>query len=82
MSTRQVVRLIRSLCRGRADLTFDELAGRGKGSHRIYAVHDGSGSEVGRVTLTDHPGDLSWAVLRDIERKLAHLFGDKWTEQH
>lgn len=26
---------------------------------------------MGRVTLTDHPGDLSWAVLRDSEKKLA-----------
>lgn len=31
--------------------------------------------------MTDHPGDLSWTVLRDIETKLAHLFGVRWTEK-
>lgn len=82
MSARQVVSHVRMLCRGRGDLTFDELAGRGKGSHRIYLVRDKAGQEVGRVTLTDHAGDLSWAVLRDVEKQLTHLFGDKWTEKH
>ena len=80
MSARQVVALVRSLCR-RHGLTLDELRGRGKGSHRVYAVRDAAGEEVARMTITDHPGELSWAVLRDIEQKLAHLFGEKWTEK-
>jgi hypothetical protein len=25
--------------------------------------------------------DLSWTVLRDIEKKLTHLFGPRWTEK-
>jgi predicted RNA binding protein YcfA (HicA-like mRNA interferase family) len=80
MTARQVMALVRSMCR-RHDVTLDELRDRGKGSHRVYAVRDGTGQEVARVTITDHPGDLSWAVLRDIENKLAHLFGPKWTEK-
>ena len=44
-------------------------------------VRNEAGAEVARVTITDHPGHLSWAVLRDIENKLAHLFGPKWTEK-
>jgi len=27
------------------------------------------------------PRDLSWTLLRDLEDGLAHLFGEKWTEQ-
>lgn len=70
----------RSHCR-RQVLVLQEFVGRGKGSHRVYLVLDAQGSEVGRIALTDHPGDLSWAVLRDVESKLAHLFGERWTEK-
>ncbi len=47
----------------------------------MYLVPDHDGAERGRITVTDHPGDLSWSVLRDIEQKLTHLFGPKWTEK-
>jgi hypothetical protein len=57
-----------------------ELPGRGKGSHRIYALDDSSGLEVARFGLTSHPRELSWKLLTDLERGLAPLFGDKWTE--
>lgn len=80
MSARQLVAHVRSHCR-RHNLTLQEFIGRRKGSHRVYLVLNRSGHELGRITVTDHPGDLSWAVLRDIEGKLAHLFGDRWTEQ-
>lgn len=72
--------LVRTYCR-RHGLTLVELRDRGKGSHRVYAVQDESGAEVARLAVTDHPGDLSWAVLRDIEHKLTHLFGPTWTEK-
>lgn len=80
MTARQTMSLVRSYCR-RHGLTLVEMRDRGKGSHRGYAVRDETGAEVARLTVTDHPGDLSWAVLRDIETKLAHLFGPKWTEK-
>lgn len=44
-------------------------------------VRDETGTDVARLTVTDHPGDLSWTVRHDIEDKLVHLFGPKWTEK-
>lgn len=79
MSARQILSLVRRLARGHG-LAVLEMVGRGKGSHCVYLILDG-GREAGRITVTDHPGDLSWTVLRDIEQKLAHLFGERWTEK-
>jgi hypothetical protein len=62
-------------------LSVVEMVGRGKGSHRVYLLVDRGGSQVGRITVPPHPGDLSWVVLRDIEQKLESLFGEKWTEK-
>ena len=80
MSARQVMALVRSPARLH-DLSAVEYAGRGKGSHRVFLVLDRDGVERARITVTDHPGDLSWAVLRDIEQKLTPLFGPRWTEK-
>lgn len=80
MSARQTLALVRKLAR-RHGLSVVEMVGRGKGSHRIHLIVDSGGTEVERITVTDHPGDLSWTVLRDIETKLTHLFGARWTEK-
>ncbi|MGH3679934.1 MAG: hypothetical protein ACRDT2_06720 [Natronosporangium sp.] len=65
----------------RNDLTVTELPGRGKGSHRMYAVLDLAGKEVARFGLTHHSADTSWTVLRQLESQLAPLFGDRWMEK-
>jgi hypothetical protein len=75
----QVLTLIRKHARARG-LVVRELPGRGKGSHRLYAIEDAAGTEAARFGLTGHPRDLSWIVLRQLEDGLAHLFGEKWTE--
>ncbi|MGH3779070.1 MAG: hypothetical protein ACRDRO_00195 [Pseudonocardiaceae bacterium] len=71
--------LIRKLVR-QHHLTVEELPKRGKGSHRIFVLVHAEGNEVGRFGLTGHSRDLSWKVLENTERTLAHLFGEKWTE--
>lgn len=80
LSARQLMARVRSHAR-LYDLSVIEFVGRGQGSHRVYLVLDRDGVERGRITITDHPEDLSWSVLRDIERKLTHLFGPRWTEK-
>lgn len=80
MKPAQALQLVRRTAR-QHDLTVVELAGRGKGSHRIYTLVDASGREVARFGLTSHPRDLSWTVLRALEDGLAFLFGEKWTEK-
>jgi hypothetical protein len=79
MKPAQVLTLIRKLARQQG-LTIEELPKRGKGSHRIFALADSEGKEVGRFGLTGHARDLSWKVLESTEGSLAHLFGEKWTE--
>jgi hypothetical protein len=80
MKPTQVMSLIRKLAREQ-QLNIEELPGRGKGSHRIYALTDSSGSEVARFGITGHARDVSWAVLTAIEDGLEHLFGEKWMEK-
>ncbi len=80
MSARQVLALVRRLAR-REELTVVELRGRDKGSHRLYRLVDVGGSEVIRFGVTDHPGDVSWLVLRRLEERLAPVFGEDWTEK-
>ena len=58
-----------------------EISGRGKGSHRWHALVDSSGMEIVRFSLTDHPRELSWTVLRNLEERLAPHFGEKWMER-
>jgi hypothetical protein len=79
MRPAQMLALIRRHARAHG-LTVRELAGRGKGSHRLYALEDATGSEVARFGLTGHARDLSWTVMEHLEDGLAHLFGQKWTE--
>jgi hypothetical protein len=61
-------------------LVVREIPGRGKGSHRIFAVFDRAGTEVGRFGVTGHRRELSWTVLRSIERALEPVFGEAWME--
>jgi hypothetical protein len=79
MRPAQVLALVRRLSRARG-LSVRELSGRGKGSHRLYAIEDAEGKELARFGLTGHARDLSWTVMAHLEQGLAHLFGDKWTE--
>ncbi|MGH3854496.1 MAG: hypothetical protein ACRDR6_13575 [Pseudonocardiaceae bacterium] len=80
MSARQVLALVRRLAR-REELTVVELPDRGKGSHRLYRLVYAGGSEVVRFGVTDHPGDVSWLVLRRLEERLEPVFGEDWTER-
>ncbi|KAA2258754.1 hypothetical protein F0L68_23270 [Solihabitans fulvus] len=80
MKPAQAMRLVHKAAR-RVGLNVVELRGRGKGSHRIYALVDSEGAEVGRFGLTSHARELSWAVLRNLEDGLARLFGEKWMEE-
>lgn len=73
--------LVRKLARERK-LTLRELPGRGKGSHRIFALDDSDGKEVARFGLTGHgPKDLSWTVLTALEDGMKDVFGENWTER-
>lgn len=80
LKAQAALRLARTAARG-SGYSIHEIAGRGKGSHQLYAVLDSAGNEVGRFTLTNHPRELSWTVLRSLEDGLAHLFGDDWLEK-
>jgi hypothetical protein len=80
MKAAAVLSLIRRRAREH-DLTVRELPGRGKGSHRLFAVEDRDGNEVARYGLTGHARDLSWTLLREVEDGLAHLFGEGWMDR-
>ena len=80
MSARQILALVRRVAR-QEELTLVELPGRGKDSHRLYRLVDAGGSEVVRFGVTDHPGDVSWLVLRRLEERLEPVFGEDWTEK-
>lgn len=80
MKPARALQLVRRVARKRG-LYVVELPGRGKGSHHMYALVDPADREVDRFGLTDHPGDLSWTVLRRLEERLAPVLGDKWTEE-
>jgi hypothetical protein len=75
-----VLSLIRKRGREHA-LTIRELPGRGKGSHRMFAIEDADGNEVARFGLTGHARDLSWTLLREIEDGLVRLFGEGWMDR-
>jgi hypothetical protein len=75
----RLVQLINRLARQRG-LTVTSVPDRGKGSHEHYLVLDHTGSEVSRFVMTGHRRELSWTVLRNIEKALAPLFGEAWME--
>lgn len=81
MKPGQVISLIRRLARDH-HLVGVELAGRGKGSRRLFAIQDGAGAELARFGVTSHGSrDMSLTVLTAIEEGLAPLLGEKWTEK-
>jgi hypothetical protein len=79
MKSAQVKRLIRRTARNH-NLTVEPREG-GKGSHQKFALVDSSGAVVATFTLTDHPRELSWTVLRSVEDALTPQFGAKWMEK-
>ena len=76
----QTLQVVRRAAR-RCGWTVVEVAGRGKGSHQLYAVVDDGGEHLGRFVIPQHPRELSWVVLRSIESGLAPLFGHQWMEE-
>lgn len=79
-TTKQALRLIRRNARQHG-WTTHQLPARGKGSHTIWVVLDEDGTEVGRVGLTGHTGEMSWHVTRSIEQALEPLFGKGWMDK-
>lgn len=80
MSAARALQLVRRAARKRG-LSVVELHKRGKGSHRMYALVDAEDREIERFGLTDHPGDISWLVLRRLEERLTEVFGGGWMEE-
>jgi hypothetical protein len=80
MSARQAVALVRLHAR-KHGFSVIEMVGRGKGSHRLFQLVGPDGTEVARFGVTDHPGDMSAALVRRLEQRLAPLFGERWTEK-
>ncbi len=80
MRPAQALSLVRRIAR-RHEMSVVEQSGRGKGSHRLYALIDSDGSEVARFGLTDHPKDLSCSLLQRLEEGLVPWFGKKWMEK-
>ncbi len=54
---------------------------RGKGSHQLFLLYDQDGRQLDQFVLTGHNRDISSLVLRDLEKRLAPLFGEKWAEE-
>ncbi|MFB8229582.1 hypothetical protein [Cellulosimicrobium sp. NPDC055967] len=61
--------------------TVEQLPKRGKGSHTIWVVLDKEGTEVGRIGLTGHAGQMSQTVTRSNEDALEPLFGKGWLDK-
>lgn len=80
MKSAAALKLVRKVAR-RHNLTVVPVSGRGKGSHQMYALVDPADREVARFVLTDHPRELSWTVLGQIEDGLVFLFGERWMEE-
>lgn len=80
MRAEQALTLIRKAARPHG-MKIELLPGRGKGSHQIWRLVNSDGDEVARFGLTDHPRDLSWRILRELEAHLAPWFGSKWMEK-
>ena len=79
-SAGDALKLIRKAAR-KNGYTIEKLAKRGKGSHTIWVVLSENGSEVGRVGLTGHTGDMSWTVTRSTEAALEPIFGKGWMDR-
>ena len=47
----------------------------------MVTLIDSGQLEVGRFTLPDHPRELSWTVLRSIEKAVSDVLGERWMEE-
>ncbi|MDN5861712.1 MAG: hypothetical protein L0H84_24185 [Pseudonocardia sp.] len=80
MKPAQALQLVRTVARKRG-MKLVDVPKRGKGSHRQYVLTDSTGQPVAKIGLTDHPRELSWTVLRNIEQTLNPWFGENWMEK-
>ncbi len=76
-------RATRSLGRG---WTVSEVPGeggrrRGKGSHKMIALYDENQVILAWTTIPQHPGDLSSAVVREIEATFEPHLGKGWMDK-
>jgi hypothetical protein len=47
----------------------------------MWGVYAANGTELGRGTVTSHPGDMSWTVTRGFEADFENLFGKGWMDR-
>jgi hypothetical protein len=47
----------------------------------MWAAYAADGTELGRGTVTTHPGDMSWTVTRGFEADFEDLFGKGWMDR-
>ncbi len=69
-----------------SDWTIREMRGRGgrrrgKGSHRMIGLYQAGEILLAWTTIPQHPGDLSPAVVREIEATFEPLFGKGWMDK-
>lgn len=76
MRSATALSVIRRHARGSGH-TVRPLTGRGRGSHRIYALVDSSGAEVARFGLTTQRRYLSRRLFAEIEQALGPLIANE-----
>lgn len=85
-SARHALTLLRRATRAKG-LTVEQVVNlatgkpRGKGSHEVWAVHDGRGTEIARRALAKHPGEMSWTVTRTFEEAFQQVLGEGWMDR-
>jgi hypothetical protein len=85
-SARQALALLRRAARDKG-FTVEQIVNpatgkpRGKGSHEVWALYDGQGTEVARSALTKHPGEMSWTVTRTFEEAFQGVLGEGWMDR-
>jgi hypothetical protein len=86
-SPSEAVKLLRKAARATnktwivSEVTDKRGRRRGKGSHVMWGVYAANGTELGRGTVTSHPGDMSWTVTRGFEADFENLFGKGWMDR-
>ncbi|HYK27252.1 MAG TPA: hypothetical protein VEV61_04730 [Streptosporangiaceae bacterium] len=51
---------------------------RGKGSHKMVGLFDQHGNMLAWTTIPQHPGDLAFGVMREIEAAFEPQLGKGW----
>lgn len=83
----QVEQLLRKAARtANSSWTIKEVPGtggrrRGKGSHKMVGLYDQRGDRLAWTTIPQHPGDVSAAVLREIEATFEPYLGKGWMDR-